>query len=56
MRFEDQLPKSRFGRGGQGNFLLLGELDQGRDPKRSVQMDVQIGFGNGANEFETPPV
>ena len=42
---EDQLAQAFDGVGGKLDLPLLREFDQGRDPQRSVEVDVEVGLG-----------
>ncbi len=48
--FENEFAQSFFGVGGQLDVLRFGQFDQGGQPQRAVEVDVEVGLGDGAEE------
>jgi len=48
---EDEFLEAGFRLGRQGHLGGLGQFDQGGEPQRAVQMEVQIGLGDFLEEF-----
>ena len=47
---EHQLPEPVLGEGRQVDLAVPGQLDQGAEAQRSVQVDVEVGLRNGLEE------
>jgi hypothetical protein len=48
--FENETAKSVFGGGGEFDAPAFGEFDQGWDPQRAIEVQVEVGFGNPAKK------
>ena len=48
---EDELAQARLGIGGELALALAGKLDEGLQAQRAVQVEMEVGLGDGADEF-----